>query len=63
MRDPWLTNFAGAVPIAQLKAWLGLMGLPHGPVRLPLIPLNEDEQRELKADLDALGLLAAETLA
>lgn len=57
MRDPWLTNMEGAIPIAQLKAWLGLMGLPQGPVRLPLIPLSVDERAELEADLDALGLL------
>lgn len=59
MRDPWLTNMEGAIPIAELKAWLGLMGLPQGPVRLPLVPMSEDEQVELAADLDALGLVAA----
>lgn len=58
MRDPWLTKMQGAIPIAELKAWLGLMGLPQGPVRLPLIPLSEPERVELAADLDALGLLA-----
>lgn len=58
MRDPWLTNLEGAIPIAQLKAWLGLMGLPQGPVRLPLIPLGDEERAELTADLDTLGLLA-----
>lgn len=57
MRDPWLTNLAGAVPIAQLKTWLTLMGLPQGPVRLPLIPLTGTETSELAADLDRLGLL------
>lgn len=62
MRDPWLTNMAGAVPIAQLKAWLGLMGLPHGPVRLPLIPLSDDELRDMTVDLDRLGLLAAPSI-
>ena len=61
MRDPWLTNRSGAVPIAELKAWLALMGLPQGPVRLPLIPLSEQEQAELAADLDRLGLLAGAT--
>jgi 4-hydroxy-tetrahydrodipicolinate synthase len=59
MRDPWLTNQAGVVPIAELKAWLGLMGLPQGPVRLPLIPLDEKQLADLTADLDAMGLLAA----
>ncbi|HSL26528.1 MAG TPA: dihydrodipicolinate synthase family protein [Acidimicrobiia bacterium] len=57
MRDPWLTNGAGAVPIAQLKSWLTMMGLPQGPVRLPLIPLSEGETAELRADLSELELL------
>jgi 4-hydroxy-tetrahydrodipicolinate synthase len=61
MRDPWLANLGGAVPIAQLKAWLTLMGLPQGPVRLPLIPLSAEELGELEADLDRLGLLGALT--
>ncbi len=59
MRDPWLTNMAGAVPIAELKAWLGLMGLPQGPVRLPLVPLGEADQARLAADLASLGLIAS----
>ncbi len=59
MRDPWLANMSGAVPIAQLKAWLSLMGLSQGPVRLPLIPLSETELSQLSADLERLGLLGA----
>jgi 4-hydroxy-tetrahydrodipicolinate synthase len=59
MRDPWLENMAGAVPDAQLKAWLGLMGLAQGPVRLPLIPLSDAEMDDLRADLEALGLVGA----
>ena len=57
MRDPWLTSMSGAVPDAELKAWLGLMGLPQGPVRLPLLPLSEVRLEELTTDLEALGLL------
>ncbi len=59
MRDPWLTNRAGAVPIAQLKTWLTLMGLPQGPVRLPLIPMTQSETAQLTTDLERLGLLDA----
>ena len=40
MRDSWLTHGGGAIPIAELKMWLALMGLPQGPVRPPLIPLS-----------------------
>lgn len=57
MRDQWLARGEGAIPIAELKAWLGLMGLPQGPVRPPLIPLSEGRAAELRADLDGLGLL------
>jgi 4-hydroxy-tetrahydrodipicolinate synthase len=55
MRRPWLERHV--VPIAQLKAWLGLMGLPQGPVRAPLVPLTRDEELALGRDLDAAGLL------
>jgi len=58
MFDPWLTNKAGAIPIAELKTWLGLMGLPQGPVRLPLVPLDERRLADLTADVEELGLVA-----
>jgi len=57
MRDQWLAQGGGAIPIAELKAWLGLMGLPQGPVRPPLIPLGDQRLEALRADLDALDLL------
>jgi 4-hydroxy-tetrahydrodipicolinate synthase len=57
MRDQWLARGEGAIPIAELKAWLGLMGLPQGPVRLPLIPLSESRMDALRAELDELALL------
>lgn len=56
MRDQWLASGEGAIPIAELKAWLGLMGLPQGPVRPPLIPLDEPRMDALRSDLDGLGL-------
>jgi 4-hydroxy-tetrahydrodipicolinate synthase len=55
MREPWLERHV--IPIAQLKAWLGLMGLPQGPVRPPLVALTRDEELALGRDLDAAGLL------
>ncbi|HKZ18894.1 MAG TPA: dihydrodipicolinate synthase family protein [Acidimicrobiia bacterium] len=57
MRDSWLARGEGAIPIAALKTWLALMGLPQGPVRPPLIPLNEGQTEALRADLDGLGVL------
>jgi 4-hydroxy-tetrahydrodipicolinate synthase len=55
MRRPWLDD--GVIPIAQLKSWLGLLGLPQGPVRAPLTALGHAQQRALRADLAALDLV------
>ena len=55
MRRPWLER--GLIPIAQLKAWLGLMGLPQGPVRPPLVPLTREEEHALARELSGLGLV------
>jgi 4-hydroxy-tetrahydrodipicolinate synthase len=55
MRAPWLERHV--IPIAQLKAWLGLLGLPQGPVRPPLVPLSRDEEAELRRDLHSAGVL------
>jgi 4-hydroxy-tetrahydrodipicolinate synthase len=55
MREPWLER--GVIPIAQLKAWLALLGVPQGPVRPPLVPLTRDEERELRRDLEAAGIV------
>jgi 4-hydroxy-tetrahydrodipicolinate synthase len=54
MRAPWLER--RVIPIAQLKAWLGMMGLPQGPVRPPLVPLTRDEESSLRRDLEMLEL-------
>jgi dihydrodipicolinate synthase/N-acetylneuraminate lyase len=55
MREPWLER--NVIPIAQLKAWLGLLGLPLGPVRPPLVALTRDEEVALRRDLEAAGLV------
>jgi 4-hydroxy-tetrahydrodipicolinate synthase len=55
MRTPWLER--NVIPIAQLKAWLALLGLPQGPVRPPLAPLTRDDELALRRDLEAAGLL------
>ena len=56
LRKPWFEE--NILPIAHLKAWLELLGLPQGPVRAPLAPLTDAQKRELQRDLDGLGLLA-----
>jgi 4-hydroxy-tetrahydrodipicolinate synthase len=55
MRAPWLERHS--IPIAQLKSWLGLLGLPQGPVRPPLVPLPREEELALRRDLEAAGLV------
>lgn len=52
MREPWLER--SVVPIAQLKAWLTLMGLPQGPVRAPLVALTPEEETQLRRDVERL---------
>jgi dihydrodipicolinate synthase/N-acetylneuraminate lyase len=34
------------------------MGLPHGPVRAPLVPLSAERERALREELEALELVA-----
>ena len=55
MRAPWLER--RVIPIAQLKAWLGALGLPQGPVRPPLVPLTRAEEHALRRELEAAGLV------
>jgi 4-hydroxy-tetrahydrodipicolinate synthase len=55
MRAPWLERHV--IPIAELKAWLALLGLPQGPVRPPLAPLTRDDELALRRDLEAAELL------
>lgn len=37
---------------------MGLLGLPAGPVRAPLLGLTDAEREEMRADLERAGLLA-----
>ena len=43
--------------ITSIKAWAALVGMSGGPVRPPLLPPARAELDELRADLDAAGLL------
>jgi 4-hydroxy-tetrahydrodipicolinate synthase len=56
MRAPWVER--RTVPIAELKAWLHLMGLPQGPPRPPLAPLASAAETALRRDLERLELAA-----
>jgi 4-hydroxy-tetrahydrodipicolinate synthase len=47
------------VPIAYLKHWCELLGLAGGPVREPLTQMSDAERKEMREDLDRIGLLSA----
>jgi 4-hydroxy-tetrahydrodipicolinate synthase len=47
--------FVTSNPI-PVKAALGMLGLPSGPTRLPLVPATEDEMTKIRAALGGLGL-------
>jgi 4-hydroxy-tetrahydrodipicolinate synthase len=46
-------------PVPYIKAWAGLLGMAGGPVRPPLPQLTAGEQRELAADLAAVGIVGS----
>ncbi|MDE1819423.1 MAG: dihydrodipicolinate synthase family protein [Euryarchaeota archaeon] len=47
----------GALPVQMVKYWGELVGMVHGPVRPPVLPLTSAEMTELRSDLEPLGLL------
>ncbi|MEK6710844.1 MAG: dihydrodipicolinate synthase family protein [Chloroflexota bacterium] len=53
--EPWK---AGTLPIAYLKHWCALLGMPGGgKVRPPLLQITVPEKEEMKADLQRVGLI------
>lgn len=50
----------GIMPNAYLKAWSEMLGMAGGPVRAPLEQITPEEREELKADLEAVGLLTSD---
>jgi len=47
----------GALPVQMVKHWGELMGMVHGAVRPPVLPLTPAEREEMQRDLAGLGLL------
>ena len=53
--DPWRS---GTLPIAYLKQWCALLGIPGGgKVRPPLLQITFQEKQEMKTDLQRVGLI------
>ena len=47
----------GYTPIAAYKKACEFRGIPAGPPRLPLRPLTPEEEKKLRGELEALGLV------
>ena len=56
----WIPGYgrAGRTPAAEQKYWMELIGMKGGPVRAPCTELPAEEKAQLRADLEATGLLA-----
>ncbi|MBI1990392.1 MAG: dihydrodipicolinate synthase family protein [Betaproteobacteria bacterium] len=57
----WITGYGkptGRTPSAEMKYWMELIGMPGGPVRAPCTELSEEKKQELRADLEATGIVA-----
>jgi len=58
LHEPW--HASQLLPIAAIKAWSEMLGMAAGPVRTPLLRLNEQERAILRDDLERASLLRAE---
>jgi dihydrodipicolinate synthase/N-acetylneuraminate lyase len=47
----------GRMPLSEMKAWQELIGMNGGPVRPPVLPMDDTARAELAADLAATGIL------
>jgi 4-hydroxy-tetrahydrodipicolinate synthase len=56
----WITGYGkptGRTPSAEMKYWMEQIGMPGGPVRSPCTELTDEKKNELRADLEATGIL------
>ena len=56
----WIPGYGaagGRVPAAEQKYWIELLGMKGGPVRAPCSELSDERKREMRADLEATGIL------
>ena len=56
----WIMGYwkAGRMPIAEMKSWQELIGMAGGPVRPPVTDMTDAARTEMRADLEATGLIA-----
>jgi 4-hydroxy-tetrahydrodipicolinate synthase len=48
------------LPIAAIKVWSEMLGMAAGPVRTPLLQMSIEEQRTMREEIAATGLLAGQ---
>lgn len=56
----WIPGYGGAggrVPAAEQKYWMELLGMKGGPVRAPCTELTVEQKQQMRADLEATGIL------
>jgi len=59
--EKWIPGYGNAgarMAIAEQKYWMELVGMVGGPVRPPCSEMTEESKRQMRADLEATGLLA-----
>ena len=56
----WIPGYgsAGRMAIAEQKYWMECLGMVGGPVRTPCAEMTEQAKADMRADLEATGLLA-----
>ncbi len=56
----WVPGYGGAgrMAIAEQKFWMECLGMVGGPVRVPCAEMTEEAKKEMRADLEAVGLVA-----
>lgn len=56
----WIPGYGSGsrMAMAEQKWWMECLGMVGGPVRVPCASLSEQQKQELRADLEATGILA-----
>ena len=57
----WIPGYGsagGRMAIAEQKFWMECIGMVGGPVRVPCAEMTDDMKKQMRADLEATGLVA-----
>ncbi len=56
----WISDYGraqGRMPVHEQKYWMEVLGMVGGPVRVPSAEMTEDAKRQMRADLEATGIV------